>query len=89
MIPPPASSTGGGILCVYGRKVSIAPEPPPCYNSPREGAGWMCMKRARTVLIAKIEAVRAEMEGIPDCPEKIQMEELLKEMERIAEEHFG
>ena len=86
MIPPPASSTGGGILCVYGRKVWIAPEPPPCYNSPREGAGRMCMKRARTVLIAKIEAVRAEMEGIPDCPEKIQMEELLREMERIAEE---
>ena len=46
----------------------------------------MCMKRARTVLIAKIEAVRAEMEGIPDCPEKEQMEELLREMERVAEE---
>ncbi len=49
----------------------------------------MCMKRARTVLIAKIEAVRAEMEGIPDCPEKEQMEDLLREMERIAEERLG
>ena len=76
-------------MCVYGRKVWIAAEPPPCYNSPREGAGWMSLERARRILMEKIEAIRAEMDGIPDCPEKEQMEELLREMERIAEEHFG
>ena len=46
----------------------------------------MSLERARRILMEKIEAVRAEMEGNPDCPEKIQMEELLREMERIAEE---
>ena len=73
-------------MCVYGRKVWIAPEPPPCYNDPRKGAGRMSLERARRILMEKIEAVRAEMDGIPDCPEKEQMEDLLREMERIAEE---
>ena len=76
-------------MCVYGRKVWIAAEPPPCYNSPREGAGWMSLERVRRILMEKIEAIRAEMDGIPDCPEKERMEELLREMERIAEEQLG
>ena len=46
----------------------------------------MSLERARRILMEKIEAVRAEMDGIPDCPEKEQMEDLRREMERIAEE---
>ena len=46
------------------------------------------MDRARELLISKIEVIRAELEQVPDCPEKGQMEELLREMERIVGERL-
>ena len=49
----------------------------------------MELERTRNILIAKIEAIQAELTRLPDCPEKEQMEKLLMEMERIAEERLN
>ncbi len=49
----------------------------------------MDLERARYILIAKIEVIRAELIRLPDCPEKEEMEKLLREMEQVVEERFG